>query len=136
MNIHSFPRPIRVLLERFLKFATVGMISTLTSLSANFILLKYFETPLIPTYVSVYLSVILLSYILNTRYTFKARIVWKDLVFYYLIYFTSMGIGVCLLTLYRWLLPFENWVLPFLVFPFTMLWNFIFVSRLLKKRIN
>jgi putative flippase GtrA len=136
MNIHSLPKPIRLLVERFLKFATVGAISTASSLTANFVLLKYFQTPLYTTYICVYVSAILFSYFLNTRYTFKTKRNWKDLIFYYMIYFTSMGLGVSLLRLYRWLLPFENWVLPFLVFPFTMLWNFIFVSRLLKNRMN
>lgn len=128
--------PVRLtnILAKFMKFATVGAFTTLFGLSANFILLKFFGTPLYITYAAVYLSNILLSYFLNARYTFKVKRKWKDVFLYYLVYFSSMLLGLGLLNTFKSLFAFENWVFPFMVFPFTMLWNFFFVSWILKNK--
>lgn len=125
--------PLGALLARFLKFASVGVLTTLFGLSANFVLLKFFGTPLFLTYAGVYLSNILLSYFLNARYTFQVKRKWNHLLLYYLVYFSSMVLGLGILRLFKTMLPFEDWVFPFMVFPFTMLWNFFFVSKVLKK---
>lgn len=58
------------------------------------------------------------------------------MLLYYLIYLTSMLLGVVLLKIFRAVLPFENWVLPFLIIPFTMVWNFIFASKALERTMN
>jgi len=121
-------------LWKYLKFLSVGMITTFVSLSTQFILLKYYKTPLLLTYVVVYSSTILLSYLLNSILTFQSKVSFKKAVLYFCIYFSSMGLGVVLLKIYRYSLPFENWVLPFLVIPFTMTWNFLWASKFLKKK--
>lgn len=123
----------QIILQKFQKFASIGIICTGISLSAQTILLKFFQTPLIPTYVSVYLCVVLLSYVLNSHFTFKTSLSLKKMFLYYLIYLSSMLLGVFLLKIFRTVLPFENWVLPFLVIPFTMVWNFIFASKALDR---
>jgi len=118
---------------QFSKFAGVGAICAGFSLSANFILLKYLATPLVPTYVSIYLISIFLSFTLNSHFTYKSERTTSNLIAYYLIYMTSMVLGVLLLQLYDWLFDFENWVYPFLVTPFTMIWNFLVASKVLKQ---
>lgn len=58
----------------FLKFGTVGVISVSLSLTLNFVFLKFFETPLIPTYISVYLFTLALSYFLNSKFTYRVSL--------------------------------------------------------------
>ena len=117
---------------KFISFASMSVIYSSANLASNFVLLKYFGTPLIPTYVVVYLLTVLLAYLLNSRYTFKDSLSFKKAGFYYLTYLSSMLIGVLLLSGYKYFLNFENWVYPFMVFPVTMLWNFVNANRFLK----
>ncbi len=131
--MHEEKKSWNNLLNLFLKFGTVGVMMTVFSLSAQFILLKYFLTPLIPTYICVYIISVSISYILNSYYTFKSYLKWERLLKYFAVYLTSMVLGIILLKIYRATLPFENQILPFLVVPFTMSLNFILVSRFLKK---
>lgn len=119
---------------RFSKFAGLGVISASFNLTSNFILLKYFNAPLIPTYVFIYLISILLSFVLNSIYTYQSEICLKNLISYYLIYLSAMLMGVFLLNIYDYLFDFEKWVYPFMVTPITMLWNFFNASRVLGKR--
>ncbi len=120
-------------LTGFLTFSTIGAFVTSLSLSANFVLLKFFKTPLIPTYVTIYIITILISFLLNSKYTFKSDISSSNLIRYYLIYGSGMMLGVVLLLFFKSLITFENWVYPFMVIPFTMLWNYSVSSKLLKK---
>ena len=122
---------LQSLITQFSKFAGVGSICACFSLGTNFILLKYFQSPLIVTYCLVQLFSILLSYTLNSCFTFKTSFSFQKLVFYYLVYFSSMLLGVGLLYFYQYLIDLDNWCYPFLVIPITMVWNFCFVSRLL-----
>lgn len=120
-------------MAKFLSFLTVGSLVTLASLTTNFILLKYFLTPLILTYVSVYASSILVSYLLNSYYTFKIRFSIFNLIKYYAVYLIAMGVGVALLHIYKQLFSFENWVYPFMVLPFTVVINFNLAHRFLRN---
>ena len=123
-------------IPRFLQFASVGAICTGLSLSLQFVFLKFFGTPLIPTYVIIYGMTILLSYYLNSRYSFKSSISFKKAVKYYAIYLSAMLLGVILLKIYTQVMDFENWVYPFFVAPFTMLWNYLWSSAVLKPSIH
>ncbi len=130
--LDDYPK-LQKLAEQFMKFSLVGVFYTGASLTANFILLKYFKTPLIPTYVSVYICSVMVAYVLNSKYTFKSSLSLKKMALYYLVYLSSMGLGVVLLSIYKEIFTFENWVYPFFVFPFTVTWNFLFASRILKS---
>lgn len=127
----AVPSPV-ALLRRLPHFSLVGALVTFVSTATNISLLKFLHTPLIPTYVLVYSASICLSYVLNSLITFQSALSLRRLVLYFGVYLSSMGVGVVLLNLYRALLPFENWVLPLLVLPFTALWNFFFSSIFLK----
>ena len=120
------------ILLRFSKFASVGLFCATISLSCNFILLKYFSTPLVLTYVMINLGTILISYILNSYFTYQSTLSFRKLFSYYLIYFSSLILGICLLNAYEYLFDFENWVYPFMVTPITMVWNFFYASKILK----
>ena len=117
---------------RLLRFSAVGLVVTAVSLAANMLLLKFAHTPLIPTYVVVYILTIGMSYWLNARYTFKSAHHWRRVMLYYLVYLSSMLLGTGLLVVFRAVLPLENWLLPPLVIPFTVLWNYFWSARFLK----
>jgi len=124
---------LKQLIIQFSKFAGVGVICASVNLSANFTLLKYFDTPLVPTYVSIYLCSIFLSFMLNSHFTYKSDKTWSNLVAYYMIYMAAMILGVLLLHVYQYLLDFEKWIYPFMVTPITMIWNFVYASKVLKR---
>ncbi|MDX1406635.1 MAG: GtrA family protein [Saprospiraceae bacterium] len=121
---------------RLIRFATVGAFCTGLSLTLNFIFLKIVGTPLIPTYVVVYSLTILLSFVLNSRYTFLTAVNLPNAARYFMIYVSAMGLGVLLLTFYRSIFDFQNWVYPFMSAPFTVLWNYTWSSHVLKKKLS
>lgn len=125
---------IRSRLGRLPHFSMVGAVVTVVATSTNIILLKYFHTPLILTWICVYAVAINLSYVLNSLFTFQSALSLERMVLYYGVYLSSMSIGVVLLKFYRAVLPWENWILPLLVLPVTALWNFSLSSVFLKRR--
>jgi len=121
-------------IRRLSSFSIIGAVITALSTGSNIVLLAFFHTPLILTYVCVYCTAITVSYILNSHLTFHSPLSAQKLVLHFGAYLSSMGIGVVLLKVYRALLPFENWVLPLLVLPVTALWNYGFSSALMLRR--
>ena len=113
-------------------FSLIGIAITSLSLSTNVLLLGYFETPLIPTYVFVYLTTLSLSFYLNTTYTFKSKMSIRNMTYYFLVYLSGMCIGVLLLNIWTKLVTLEDWIYPFLVLPFTLIWNFLMSKKLLR----
>lgn len=113
-------------------FSVIGLITTLISLLMIFVFLKILKTPLIFTYVSIYTASILLSFILNSVFVFKSILSIKNGVKYFLIYFSGMLLGTLLLWVFKKIIPLENYILGYLVLPFTMVWNFSFSFLLLK----
>lgn len=126
VNIKSF-------LKKISSFLGVGVIVTSLSLGTNFTLLKYFETPLFLTYICVYAFSIMLSFVLNSLFTFKTVIKLINMIRYYAIYVTGLLLGVVLMKLYTTVLDVENWIYPFLVLPFTTIWNFTIANKFLSR---
>jgi putative flippase GtrA len=128
---------VRVNIKSYLKkistFLGVGAIVTSLSLSTNFILLKYYETPLFLTYICVYAFSIMLSFVLNSLFTFKTVIKVMNMIRYYGIYVTGLLLGVLLMKLYTTALELENWMYPFLVLPLTTIWNFTIANKFLSR---
>lgn len=120
-------------IRRLSSFSIIGAVITALSTGSNIVLLAFFHTPLILTWVCVYCTAVTVSYILNSHLTFHSPLSAQKLMLYFGVYLSSMGIGVVLLKVYRALLPFENWVLPLLVLPFTALWNYGFSSALMLR---
>lgn len=115
-------------------FFKIGAFVTILSLALSFFFLKIVGTPLIPTYIALYVTTIFISFLLNAKYTFKAKKSTKRLIFYYGSYGLTMLLGVVLLRIFRTYLPFENWILAYLVIPFTMTSNFTLSSLIFKDR--
>lgn len=116
----------------FVGFSFVGLISTLISLALIYGFLKLLNTPLIPTYVGIYIATILLSFVLNSRYVFNTTLSYNNWHKYLIIYLSGMLLGTFLLWGFEKLMPFENYILAYLVLPFTLTWNFMFSYKNLK----
>jgi putative flippase GtrA len=125
---------LKILVKKFLSFATIGAILTLFTLGTITFCLKFLDTPLQLTYIAVNMVGIMLSFFLNSKYTFKSEITLNNTIRFYAIYLTSMGMGTLLLGLFDSMLSFEKWIYPFMVLPFTLTFNFFMSARFLKPR--
>jgi putative flippase GtrA len=121
----------RRIFRKFAGFSIIGFIVTILSMVISYVFLKILETPLIPTYIIVYIATIILSFLLNSKLIFKSKYNLRNLLVYFLIYGVGLFLGTIILWMFRIILPFENWTLPYLVIPFTMLSNFVLSYYLL-----
>lgn len=112
-------------------FSLVGVVSTLLSILLIYIFLKLLQTPLIVTYIGIYLGTILLSFILNSVFVFKSDLTFNKGMKYLIVYISGMLLGTILLWMFKRMLPFDNYILGYLVLPFTTAWNFTFSFKLL-----
>lgn len=115
------------------KFSLVGVVTTGLSFVLLYLLIDLFRVPLIPAYIVVYLSTIILSYLINSKYVFKSSYSTSDLVKYFVIYLSGMVIGIIVLKLYKSYIDLPHWLLSYMVIPVTFAWNFILAYKLLKK---
>lgn len=134
INISITHLKIKATIKRFFKFAQVGILVTLLSLILSFIFLKIIGTPLLITYVLLYITMIFVSFLLNSMYTFKSKRNLPRMILYFASYIFSMLLGVILLKIFRSTLPWENWLLAYLVIPFTMTSNFTLSTIIFKKK--
>ena len=118
----------------FAGFSGVGILTTVISLAGIYIFIELLGTPLLITYCIIYFVTILISYLLNSLFVFDAGLKLKRAVKYFIIYLSGMGIGVAALFILKKMLPFENYILAYLVIPVTMMWNFILSFLLFKQR--
>ncbi len=79
---------------------------------------------------------ILLSYILNARFTFKVSYSCFGLVKYILVYLSGMLVGLFTIKIYKTIFLFENWIIAYLAIPVTLLWNFTLSSIFFKREQN
>ena len=120
------------LIKTFTGFSIVGILVTLFSMLLIFILNEIIEWNSIISYLVSYGLSILLSYFLNSRYVWKTNFELKALVRYFGVYIASMVLGALLLWVLELLFPNVNkTILSYCVIPFTMLWNYFFVNKLL-----
>lgn len=122
------------LLKRFLGFSTVGFVVTLFSF---FLIVFFNEIIKLNVYLSYVLSYtlsILLSYFLNLKYVFKSKFNFKSLVLFFSTYLLSMLLGLLILKFFNYfLVSWNKSLLTYMVLPFTVLFNFFVISRILKK---
>jgi len=124
---------LNLLFTKFVGFSIVGAIISILGLIAIYVFIGLFKKPLYITYVLIYFFSILLSYILNMNFVFKMKSNMKRTAIYFLIYISSMIIGLLVLILYSVTLPYENWILSYLTIPITLTWNFLLSYLLLPK---
>lgn len=112
-------------------FSFVGVIVTLVSMALIYIMNEWLHWNPYVSYITSTVLSILLSYVLNMLKVFSSRFSWKTLGLYYLIYCSSMILGMFVLRFYLWLIPTWNaTLLSYMVIPITMIYNYIFVNRI------
>jgi putative flippase GtrA len=124
-------------IRELFRFSLVGAFVMLLSVIISYLFLELLKTPLVPTYILLYISTIFLSYKLNATFTFKARQDLSGLIKFYGVYLIGLALGSVLVILFRKWFPFTNWVISIMVLPFTTLSNFILSNLIFKnKRID
>jgi len=96
---------IKLKLLKLTKFGLVGVITTLFGIISYYVLLDIYAFPLYPTYVTVFLIGVGLSYFLNSIFTFKESTSLNKGVKYYGVYILSLAIGLLLLKVLEILIP-------------------------------
>ena len=120
------------LIKTFAGFSIVGIVVTLISMLLIFICNEVLGWNSIISYLLSYSISILLSYIFNTSFVWKKEFTFMAVFRYFGIYLASMLLGAILLWLLELIFPSVNkTILSYCVIPFTMLWNYFFVNRLL-----
>ena len=130
----SFLKQYKKLLSTFAGFSLVGILVTLVSMLLIFICNEIFCWNSIVSYLISYALSILLSYFLNAVYVWKKELTILDLIRYFGVYLASMVLGALLLLGLEYIFPSVNkTILSYCVIPFTMIWNYFFVNRLLSR---
>ena len=122
------------LISTFAGFSVVGIVVTFVSMLLIFIFNEILCWNSIVSYLISYALSILISYFLNTAYVWKKEFFVLDLIRYFGIYLASMVLGAVLLWGLEYIFPSMNkTILSYCVIPFTMIWNYFFVNRLMSK---
>ncbi len=121
-------------IRELFKFSLVGAFVMLLSIAISYLFLELLKTPLVPTYILLYVSTIFLSYKLNATFTFKAKQDLSGLIKFYGVYLIGLALGSVLVVLFRKWFPFTNWVISIMVLPFTTLSNFILSTLIFKNK--
>lgn len=120
--------------KRFIGFSLVGVFNTFFSISLTYLLINILEFGLIPSYIIVFSVTVFLSYLINIYFVFKKKFDLKKLIGFYSAYLSGMLLGILLLFLIKYFFPeSDDFLNTILITPFTMTWNFFFVSNVLGK---
>lgn len=119
-------------IKQISKFASVGVITVVISVTLNFIFLDILSLPLYPVYISVYCFGIIISYLLNTYFTFKKKRNVKDSVQYAFIYAIGLIFGIGLLAIFQKILPGYS---DFMYTLFVIIPRFVLTFMILKLSI-
>jgi len=115
------------------KFGAVGALMTAFGITANYILLEILHLPLYPVYVAVFLAGVLLSYLLNSRFTFKEKINIKAGARYYVSYLIGLLFSLTLLYIFDKTLLYSDFILTVFVIPPRFLLTFFLVKKVVFK---
>ncbi|PKN73280.1 MAG: hypothetical protein CVU50_03025 [Candidatus Cloacimonetes bacterium HGW-Cloacimonetes-3] len=121
-------------IRSFLRFSGVGVFITLLSMLMLFVCLQVLGTPLQLTYVATYLITVFLSYTLNRLFTFRSAYSKATMLRYYLVYLSGMILGMALLYVFKKLFTYPNWVISYMVIPFTLLNNYFWSAKVFKPK--
>ena len=123
------------LVRNLVGFSIVGVVVTVFSMVLLYLFNDVFNMNAYVAYVTAYVLSILLSYYLNARKVYKTDTNWHKLVLYFIVYLSSMALGVVMLRFFIYLLPeWNKTILSYMVIPFTTIYNFIFVSWILRGK--
>jgi len=127
---------LRNLLTQISQFGFVGVLTTAFGITCNYILLDIMKLPLYPVYIGVFLVGVLLSYLLNSRFTFKEKTNIKAGVRYYASYIVGLVVGLILLYIFDRTLPYSDFILTILVIPPRFLLTFLLVKKIVFAKKN
>jgi putative flippase GtrA len=134
--IEFLPRKIREAkwFKRFLGFSSVGVIVTLFSMFLTFMFNDVLKINVFISYIMSFSTSIIVSYFMNAKFVFKSAYSLKRFVLYYGIYVLSMFLGLAILKAYSFFFPdWNKTIITYMVLPFTILFNFFFVSKIMTK---
>ncbi|MBC7884055.1 MAG: GtrA family protein [Saprospiraceae bacterium] len=123
-------------INKIFSFSIIGGMMTFLSLSSNIILLKYFKTPLILTHIVVYFITILISYVINSKFTYRSGLNLKKSIIFFSIYLGTMLLGSMIYYIIPGIVCVPNWYYPFFVLPFTSMINYLLNDKYLKNDIQ
>ena len=116
-------------------FCGVGGAMTLLSIALIALKNEVFHWPPQLSYVFAYFSTFLLSYLLNAKLVFRSTIGMQKLVLYCATYLSGMLIGMIALQILINIFRQTNvTLLNFMVIFITLIWNFVFVNKILQRR--
>jgi len=121
---------------KFIGFSFVGLIITLFSILLLFFFIQLLNINLYVGYCIAYILSIFLSLMLNNTYVFvNGKITVNKIILYFLIYLSSMLIGLIFLWPFTYFFSDINkFMSSLLSIPITFLWNFFFVNKLLCEK--
>lgn len=123
------------LLKIFFGFCSIGAIMTVLSMLLIAITNEILSWNPEVSYAFAYLTTLLLSYYLNTKYVFHSSFSFVKLLSYCATYISGMLLGMLLIKIGMTLLPQINETLiSYAVIPFTLVWNFVLVNKFLTTR--
>lgn len=132
-KIQSFLK--KNIFQQFAKFGFTGVIVTIYGIISYYILLERLGLPLYPVYVVVYFIGVGLSYLINSKYTFKESYKVKDSVKYFMSYTASLSLGLLILYSFDSLLPdVSDFYLTIIVIPFRFMITFLLLKVFIYKK--
>lgn len=125
------PRILRV----FLGFCSIGAIMTFLCMILIAITNEVLSWNPEVSYAFAYITTLLLSYFLNSKYVFHSSFNFIKMISYCATYLSGMLLGMLLIKIGMTLLPQINETLiSYAVIPVTLVWNFIFINKILTKK--
>lgn len=122
----------RPLLAVALRFLAGGMLNTGATLALYWVLMRFMHYQL--AYLVSYCAGIVLSYLLNTRFVFRARHSWRKFVLFPLVYLITYVIGALVLRLAVDYLHVPAGLGPLLSIGVTLPVSFVLTKILLQPR--
>lgn len=122
----------RPLLAVVLRFLLGGALNTLATLLLYWLLMRFVHYQL--AYLASYCAGILLSYVLNTRFVFRARHSWLKFVLFPLVYLVTYAIGALVLKVAVDYLGVPAGIAPLVSIAATLPVSFLLTRVLLQPR--
>ena len=115
---------------KLVKFGLVGGGVTLLGILGYYICLDLYKFPLYPTYIALNILATALTYLLNSKYTFKQKVEVSKSVKYFITYALGITFGIFLLWVLEQIVSFRPFILVLMVIPLRVLLTFFISDKL------
>lgn len=117
---------------RFLKFGSLGGVTTLFGITLYYFFLKIVNLDLLIVYPIVFSLSVFFSYILNTYFNYKSPPSLRGLLSYYKSYIISALIGFAILLALKFLLPnWDEFVIAMILVVVRLFMTFFLIEKFL-----